>query len=453
VTGTGAFSESDAIVTSAPGRLDVMGGIADYSGSLVLQRPIAERTTVTLRRHRRPTLEIESSDGRSIAIALDTLAPAGEPITYDAARDLFADDSVHWAAYVAGLFVVLMRERGVPITSGLRITIDSQVPEGTGVSSSAALETAAMAAMAQALDVPMTAAELAALCQKAENLVAGAPCGIMDQMACVFGEPESLMALLCRPATLQPPVAIPTGIEFWGLDSGERHFVGPSASTGIAGSPYAVVRAAAFMGLRMIAARARAVDAAGPGPGVPAYLAQLTPAEFEASALPDSMSGAEFLQQYGATSDAVTHVVARVRYPVRQCAAHPVYEHARVTRFRDLLAGPDTELSRCDAGELMYESHASYRACGLASPGTDRLVDLVRDAGHAAGLYGARITGGGSGGTVVVMGRRDARPAIDRLAARYAVHTGHRPHIFTGSSPGLASSWRRATAGPSRSRS
>ena len=64
-------------------------------------------------------------------------------------------------------------------------------------------------------------------------------------------------------------------------------------------------------------------------------------------------------------------------------------------------------------GALMYESHASYGRCGLGSQGTDRLVELVRAEGPAAGLYGARITGGGSGGTVAVLGRRDAAPAID----------------------------------------
>ena len=67
----------------------------------------------------------------------------------------------------------------------------------------------------------------------------------------------------------------------------------------------------------------------------------------------------------------------------------------------------------------MYESHASYGRCGLGSPGTDRLVELVRAEGPAAGLYGARITGGGSGGTVAVIGRKDASPAIARVADAY----------------------------------
>ena len=86
----------------------------------------------------------------------------------------------------------------------------------------------------------------------------------------------------------------------------------------------------------------------------------------------------------------------------------------------------------------MYESHASYGACGLGSLGTDRLVELVRAEGPAGGLYGARITGGGSGGTVAVIGRHDAPAAIARIADAYERATGHRPYVFAGSSPGAA---------------
>jgi galactokinase len=95
------------------------------------------------------------------------------------------------------------------------------------------------------------------------------------------------------------------------------------------------------------------------------------------------------------------------------------------------------ETRRVRLGALMYESHDSYGRCGRGSPGTDRLVELVRAEGAAAGLYGARITGGGSGGTVAVIGRRDAADAIARVAAIYARETGHRPHVFAGSSPGV----------------
>jgi galactokinase len=89
-------------------------------------------------------------------------------------------------------------------------------------------------------------------------------------------------------------------------------------------------------------------------------------------------------------------------------------------------------------GELMYQSHASYSACGLAASETDLLVRLVRECGPKNGLYGGRITGGGSGGTVAVIGRRDAGEVIANVADRYAEETGYQPYVFSGSSPGSA---------------
>jgi L-arabinokinase len=74
----------------------------------------------------------------------------------------------------------------------------------------------------------------------------------------------------------------------------------------------------------------------------------------------------------------------------------------------------------------------------LGSAATDRLVELVRQAGPSEGLYGAKITGGGSGGTVAVLSRREASDSVKRVAERYAKETGYRPHIFSGSSPGSA---------------
>jgi L-arabinokinase len=171
------------------------------------------------------------------------------------------------------------------------------------------------------------------------------------------------------------------------------------------------------------------------------YLANVTTEQFEhelARHLPEDMLGADFLARYAATADTVTSVAPDRRYRVRAPAAHPVYERWRVETFRELLLEPASEARRRRLGELMYESHASYGRCGLGSDGTDRLVALVRAAGSAAGLYGARITGGGSGGTVAVLGRRDAAPAIARVAEAYERQTGYRPHVFAGSSPGVA---------------
>src|SRR5439155_23092068 len=127
------------------------------------------------------------------AIPLQTLAPEGAAVSYAEARRMFAESGDHWAAYVVGVFLVLARERGMPLSSGARVVITSQVPEGKGVSSSAAVETATMYAAASALGMPLDARDLALLCQTAENRVAGAPCGVMDQMTCVFGDEHALL--------------------------------------------------------------------------------------------------------------------------------------------------------------------------------------------------------------------------------------------------------------------
>jgi L-arabinokinase len=87
-------------------------------------------------------------------------------------------------------------------------------------------------------------------------------------------------------------------------------------------------------------------------------------------------------------------------------------------------------------GELMYQSHNAYTECGLGTEATDQLVELVRQEGVEHGLFGAKITGGGAGGTVAVLGRSDARPAFDRVVQRYADARGWRPYVFEGSSPG-----------------
>jgi L-arabinokinase len=198
----------------------------------------------------------------------------------------------------------------------------------------------------------------------------------------------------------------------------------------VGGADYGAVRTGAFMGLRILSEHV-------PVPGH--YLANIGPAEFEkamAGYLPDEMSGEEFLARYGRTSDTVTVVEPGRRYQVRAPAAHPVYERHRAEVFRRLLT-ESGDAARPELGELMYQSHASYGRCGLGSPGTDRLVSLVCAEGPAAGLYGARITGGGSGGTVAVIGRRDAASAIARIANAYERQTGYRPQVFAGSSPGV----------------
>lgn len=465
-------------VARAPGRLDVMGGIADYSGSLVLQLPLAVGTWVAAQAQAAPvagvrTIAAELEGELQVEYPMGQLLPDAGPLTYaDACVSLTADARRRWAAYALGGLVVLDRELhwrpfAAPLR-GLRLLIWSQVPLGKGVSSSAALEVAAMRAILSASAHPADLAgrELALLCQLVENHVVGAPCGVMDQMTAACGRDGELLALLCQPAELQEPVPLPTNMEVWGIDSGIRHAV--------TGADYASVRVGAFMGYRIIAAlaglRVRTGEAGGRvaeqhAPGTSdrleaarvriddsrfgGYLANVTPAVWEAEfrdCVPERMTGAEFIACYAGTPDAVTAVDPARSYAIRKPCAHPIYEHDRVRQFRDLLAAAaargcgdraalsDGEL--CVLGGLMYASHASYSACGLGSDGTDRLVDLVREAGSQRGLYGAKITGGGSGGTVAVLAARHSWSEIRRIAERYADETGRRPVVLGGSSAG-----------------
>jgi galactokinase len=440
-------NEAELFVTRAPGRLDVMGGIADYSGSLVLELPIHEATLVALQRDSERLLRIVSlSDDLTqelvFEMSLTDFVSDGRPVDYETARAYFQNDPTqHWAAYVCGVFLVLMRERHITFHQGARILVASRVPGGKGVSSSAALEVSVMQAVAAAFDVQIEARETALLCQMVENLVVGAPCGIMDQMTSACGETDRLLTLLCQPAELHGVIAIPSEISFWGLDSGVSHAV--------TGADYSSVRIGAFMGYRIIAelaglkvmktAQQDLVQIDDPKWG--GYLANVTPSEYEqafAAHLPERIEGAEFLARYQGTTDRVTRIAPERSYAVRVATAHAIYEHHRVRLYAELLRQVSRRRRLELLGELMYQSHASYAACGLSVAGTDRLVELVREAGATQGLYGAKITGGGSGGTVAVFGRRDAREAIVGVAEKYARETGRGTYIFAGSSPGSA---------------
>lgn len=450
VNGSADFflSEGPVYVARAPGRLDLMGGIADYSGSLVLELPLAVATLVAAQSVVDPYITIMSTTateiGGSAQVTLprEAIYPAGEALDYASAhRLLTADPQQAWAAYVLGVLVVLQRERHIVLPQGIRMMVHCEVPIGKGVSSSAALEVATMQAVCALAGQTFDGPTLAILCQKVENFVVGAPCGLMDQMTSACGEQDSLLALLCQPAELLAPVQLPSQLEVWGIDSGVRHAV--------TGSDYAGVRIGAFMGYRILAEHAgmpvtpyggqyvAVQDALWKG-----YLANITPSEWETryrDVVPLTMSGKEFLERYLGSTDMVTHIEPERVYAVRQPTAHPIYEHHRTRLFRTLLESAElSEEHLVLLGELMYQSHASYSACGLGSGGTDRLVALVRAAGPVAGLYGAKITGGGSGGTVAVLARRGSADAIRQIVTQYEQEIGRSVMLLSGSSRGAA---------------
>ncbi|MDW7681144.1 MAG: GHMP kinase, partial [bacterium] len=165
----------------------------------------------------------------------------------------------------------------------------------------------------------------------------------------------------------------------------------------------------------------------------------ISPSLFEqrfAASLSVKITGNDFIQRYTATTDRVNQIDNKKTYAVRIPTQHPIYEHFRVQIFEELLTPPVTESKLQLMGELMHQSHLSYSNCGLGSKGTDLLVRLVRESGSESGLFGAKITGGGSGGTVVVLGKGDAEHGLQKVAEQYEKITGYRPYIFRHSSCG-----------------
>jgi galactokinase len=390
-----------------------MGGIADYSGAWVLQMPIAERATVRLALRNDDLLQATSEDlHETISLKISDL-----PLRVADARQFFQEKKQgEWAAYVLGCLVVLAQQKGLQLRHGLDFWVKSDVPIGKGVSSSAAIEVATIRALAQLFDLRFEGTEMARLAQMVENQVVGAPCGLMDQLASCHGLPDHLLPIQCQPDLLLPPVPLPSGIRFLGMDSGIRHAV--------TGASYGDVRTAAFMGLRIIEQEL--------GRSLGGYLCRLSPSDFEqncAAILPESMSGKAFLEKYGSTDDPVTTIDPSRNYAVRDCARHPVHENHRVLAFAKLLSQPIDHESLALLGELMFQSHASYSSVGLGCPHTDELVELVRSAGIGTGVFGAKITGGGSGGTVCVgchgeEGLATARRIFEEYRRRHGFEIG-----------------------------
>ena len=303
----------------APGRLDLMGGVADYSGALVLEIPTRQGTEVVAQ----PDHALVVGPVVVQAVELERLARA----PYSQVRLAWAEQP-RWTLYLLGVALVLLRHGVIP-TPRVRLEVSSDLPSSVGVASSAALEVAT----ARALGADVEPLRLAILCQEAENQIVGAPCGVMDQVAVVAGHRGAVLPVLCRPAELRPPVPLPPGLEVVGWPTGAEHDVG--------GQPYRRARAAAFMGKRIIEQRAGTSWA---------WTSQL-PRE-AISELPEEIEGATFLERWHDTDDALTVVEPGESYPVCASAAFGVEEHARSTAvLAHLEAGEPQGVRPADGGE------------------------------------------------------------------------------------------------------
>jgi galactokinase len=430
-------------IARCPGRLDLMGGNVDYTGGLVFQATIREATwgAVQLRDDRRVVFwnpqMAERGWQEQVEFELDAMTDEAT-----VRRMVNADPKVRWTAYTLGNFYLLAQRYPDAIKTGANVYLHSEVPLNKGVSSSAAVEVAVMKPAARAYGIDMCGVELAEACQWVENVIAESACGIMDQAAATLGDEDYVLPLLCQPCQPFPLVRLPEALHWWAVDSGVSHAV-----TGI---EYEAARAAAFMGYKLICdweclpvtPDARSRIPRFTDPRWRGYLSEVTPSVFRSKyelRLPERMLGNEFLREGQFHPDPFTTVRPEIHYRVRNCTRYSIEENQRVQLFVELARGAAARISE-DAywlmGDLMYQSHYSYTECGLGNEATDLLVELVRQQGASAGLYGAKVTGGGAGGTVAILGRIDAKEAFQKVVRAYAEARHIEPYVIDGSSMG-----------------
>ena len=336
----------------APGRANLIGEHTDYNEGWVL--PFALDLGVTVAAGRR-------GDGM---LAIRSCQAPGDPADLPFAA-LAPGAVTGWAAYPAGVAWAL-REDGHPLAGGASLAVDSDLPPGAGLSSSAALECATALALdgLHGLDLPRP--QLATLAQRAENDFVGVPSGIMDQSASLLSRAGHALLLDCRTGVtadvpLDPAAA---GLALLIVDTGARHALGDGR---YAQRRRECDRAAALLGVR---------------------------------SLRDVTSPAE---------------VGRLDDPVlRRRARHVVTENGRVKQAVALLTGGDL----AGVGALLCASHASLRDDFEVSWPE---ADVAVDAATAAGALGARMMGGGFGGSALALvpaGQRAVGAAITAEFAR-----------------------------------
>ena len=344
------------LLSRAPGRANLIGEHTDYNDGFVL--PVA--------------LELRTEVG-GVAAEGVRLRSLDEPGSVEVDLTDGAGPTDGWGRYVTAVVRVLL-EAGLRLR-GVDGVIASDVPVGTGLSSSAAIEVAVALAI---LDEPVEAARLAKLCQRAENVHVGVRSGIMDQLASTAATPGHALFIDCRSLEVAH-VPVPVGMRILVIDSGQRRE--------LTGGDYNRRRAECEEAARLL--------------GVASLRDVADPAAVEP--LPE---------------------------PFRARARHVVTENARTLATVDALRRDD----RPALAELFAASHASLaRDFAVSTPELDALVEI---AGAAPGVVASRMTGAGFGGCTVTLVEDDAAERCGAaIAAEYELRTG-RAARFWVSAPG-----------------
>ena len=351
------FGREAEVVAHAPGRIEVLGNHTDYNDGYVLSAAIDKGTYFAVS---------PRGDGTARLVAGDVM----EAVEFPAAAPQ-RSESAMWSNYVKGCVAGLNERFGAP-ERGFDAMFLGNIPLGSGLSSSAALECSSILALAKARGAEISKLDAALAGQRAENEWTGVKCGLLDQATSVFGERDHLVMSDFRTREFKP-VAFPDDVCFLVCNTHAKHALVDGA--------YNERRECCERAARFFAATL----------------------DHPVRALRD-VTWNEWLEHSGELDP----LAARR-------AAHPIGEDERVLAGVELLREGDVEAF----GRLMFDSHRSSREYFENScPELDTVVDAAQ---KIPGVLGARLSGGGFGGSAVVLvRRRDAETAAAALAAAYS---------------------------------
>ncbi|QNN24982.1 galactokinase [Planctomycetales bacterium ZRK34] len=359
-------------VVAAPGRVNLIGEHTDYNGGFVLPMAIERRTV----------LAAGPSSDRNITLHSSRMS---EPATFELVDPLPKGEPT-WTNYVRGV-IAGAQQRGVKCDP-FHAVVESSVPMGGALSSSAALELATATLIEAMTGHRFDPLDKVLMCQKAEHDYAGMPCGIMDQYISAKGQPGHALLIDCMSnEAKQVPLDDPD-IAVLIANTNVKHE--------LTGSEYPTRR---------------------------------KQCETAAAAMGKSLLRKATMQDLLAVQESIDEVVFRR-------ARHVITEDERTVAAAAAMGKRDW----ARVGQLMYESHRSMRDdFEISCSELDVMVELAEAIGDKGGVFGSRMTGGGFGGCTVSLVKADQAQAIsDRMAAEYQQRTGIEPTLFVSRPAGGA---------------
>jgi galactokinase len=353
------FGAAPRAAASAPGRVNLIGEHSDYNGGPVLPMAIQHRTLAAVGPGDPGTLEaVSTTYPKPIRVRWQEELPKG------------------WAAYVAGVMRELWALEAVPAGGGARIAVDSDVPVGAGVSSSAALAVSAAKALSTLAGATLTGRQVAGVAFRAEHDHVGVRCGVMDQTISALAKPGH--ALLLEAASLETQ-HIPFRARLLMVDTGVKH--------DLKGGGLNVRRAECEEAVKRLK-----VD------------------------LPELVWLASWPAEW------LPRLKRALKEPLRSRAVHVVGETARTRFAAELLRRGRLK----EFGRLLYESHESCRRLfDCSAPELDTIVAAAK----RAGAPGARLTGAGWGGAAIVLPGRGEKKVVEAIQRAFQKAYGREPTI------------------------